>query len=120
MPIFERNCTNAYSPPFIETDGLDPIGLTEEKRSDPSSVYFEYPDWLLPLNAPKLVSWLKECHEAVGLKFLEPWGRHLKLAKKLIDQYGYDDLIRGVKRASQISKYAFTFKFVERILIDES
>lgn len=116
MPIFERNRTGAYSPPFIGTDGSDPIGLTEEKRSDPSSVYFQYPDWLLPLTPGKLVSWLKECHETAGLAFIEPWGRHLRPAKKLMSQYGYDDLIRVVKKASQLAKHPFSFRFVGRIL----
>lgn len=119
MPIFRRNSTTAYSPPFIGTDGSDPIGLTEEKRSDPSSVYFQYPDWLLPLTPGKLVSWLKECHEKAGLEFLEPWGRHLRPAKKLMAQCGHDDLIRAVKKASQLARHSFTFRFV-RAVIDRS
>jgi len=113
-PIFRRNQID-YSPPFI-VDGSDPIGLTEGKRSDPSSVYFEYPDDLLPLTPWKLTGWLKECHKEAGLKFLEPFGRHLKPAKKLMAKHGYDDLIRAVKRASQLSRFPFTFRFVERII----
>ena len=115
MPIFSRNRTDNYSLPFI-VDGSGPIGLTEEKKSDPSSVYFQYPDWLLPLNAPKLVSWLEECHQVAELQFIEPWKRHLRSAKRLVEEYGHDDLIRAVKRASQVSRYPFTFKFVKKVL----
>ena len=117
VPIFSRNDLPSYAPPFT-VDGSGPIGLTEEKKSDPSSHYFEYPDWLLPLNAPKLVSWLKECHQVAGLEFIEPWGRHLRSAKKLVEEHGHDDLIRAVKRASQISRFSYTFRFVGRILND--
>jgi len=115
MAILKRNQLSSY-PPSIVPGGSSPIGLTEAKRDDPLSTYFQYPDWLLPLNAPKLVSWLKECHEKAGLQFMEPFARHLRQAKKLVDSCGHDDLIRATKRASQLSKHPFTFRFVEEIL----
>ena len=119
MVILKRNEISSY-PPSIVQDGSSPIGLTEVKKDDPSSTYFEYPDWLLPLNAPKLVSWLKECHENAELQFIEPYKRHLKQAKKLVDSYGHDDLIRATKRAAQLAKHPFSFKFVEKILNDDT
>lgn len=104
------------SPPFIVTDGPDKSSVTDGKKSDPSSTYFQYPDWLLPLTPGKLVSWLKECHQVVGLSFIEPWGRHLRPAQKMVKKYGHDDLVRAVKKASQLSKFPFTFIFVEKVI----
>lgn len=119
MTILARNKLSTYSSPPL-SEGSSQIGMTETKRDDPSSSYFTYPDWLLPLNAPKLVSWLKECHIQAGLQFMEPFSRHTRQAKKLVDNHDEEDLIKAVKRASQLSKHSFTFKFVEKILNENS
>jgi len=119
MTILLRNKLSSVSPPF-SNEGSSEIALSEAKRGDPSSHYFQYPSYLLPLTPFKLDAWLQECHYKAKLRFIAPFERHTCQAKKLIDNHSHGDLIRAVVRASQVSKYPFTLKFVERILDDSS
>ena len=119
MTILARNkISTHYSSPF-SNEGSS-IALSEAKRGDPSSTYFQYPNWLLPLTPFKLVTWLKECHYRAGLDFILPFRRHLRQAQKLVDNHGHDDLIRAVKQASLVAQHPFTFKFVGKVLNEES
>lgn len=115
MTILARNqLPTSQSPP--SSGGSSSIALSEAKGGDPSSTYFQYPDYLLPLTATKLVQWLKECHYSAKLDLLGLDGRYSRQAQKLVNQYGHDDLIRAVKLASQVAKHPFSFKFVEEFL----
>lgn len=119
MTILDRNKVPTSYYPTPSSEGSS-IALSEAKRGDPSSNYFQYPDYLLPLDASKLVQWLQECHYRAKLDFIGLPQRHLRHASKLVKSYGHDDLVRAVMLASHISKYPFTLKFVERLLNEES
>lgn len=114
MTILDRNRIPTYLTP--SSGGSSSIALSEAKRGDPSSNYFQYPPHLLPLDAKKLIQWMRECHYAANLQLVGSDARHLRQASRLVNKHGHDDLIRAVKLASQVATHSFTFTFVERIL----
>lgn len=118
MTILTRNKLSSFSPPSFE--GSSSIALSRVLEGDPSSTYFQYPKGIFPLTPGKLVGYMQYCHEDVKLKFIQPFNRHLRQAKKLIENSDPQALVRAVKQASIVAKHPFTFMFVGKVLQDEN
>lgn len=117
MTILARNVLSSVSPPLAEGSS---IALSEVKKGDPSSSYFQYPEGIFPLSAGKLVGYMEYCHKEVKLTFILPFNRHLRQARKLVKVSSPYALVRAVKLASLVAQHPYTLKFVEKILNDNS
>ena len=118
MTILARNELAFSSPPFL-TEGSS-IALSEAKRGDPSSTYFQYPEGIFPLSPGKLVGYMEHCHRKVGLTFTQPFNRHLRQARKLVKDSDPHALVRAVKFASLVAQHPFSLKFVKKVLDEQT
>jgi hypothetical protein len=83
----------------------------ETHELESSTVSNSYPE-----TPTGMVSYLMRMHRRKGLKPAWPFNAYLRGAKKMLDEYGPERTTEAIRQATKVSKYPFSFKFVERMV----
>jgi len=121
MSLLSRN-SHAFPKEGLAQPESPPLGSMEQVgQSDPYSGNFVIPQWLLDRPTPgNLVRYLSDANKQKDFDLYSlnriPYSGHCAGAKRLLEKYPLEVIVKAVWQCGQIARHAFTFAFVQKWL----
>lgn len=115
--IFSRNLLSS-----VELGGVEDLDTFYQYANDPLSTHYVYPSWYDPnkkVTSWSLAEWLLEVHRRRGWVPYFSNAINMRHAKRLLQMYDHELLLKATHYASQVATMSFSFKLVEKCLSEK-